>query len=169
MALFLFVFVTQYLIQSRCVSIATTRWSLVGAPVNTHLKKLIFPESAHRKQFLIGTWVLLSLSLASLCCWWAQSYADIWHCSEFMIVMAVSCQKMALFSSLCSGSYIFPLPFLLCSLSLQRGGINVSFRAESLSTTCSQHLVSPGDSPLTTVPWKETVLWLRLRIVLVCG
>lgn len=38
-----------------------------GTREHTTEKELIFPESAHRKQFLIDTWVLLSLSLASLC------------------------------------------------------------------------------------------------------
>lgn len=51
--------------------IATTHWSLVGAPVGTQLKNNFpFPESAHRKQFLNDTWVILSRLLSSLCCCW---------------------------------------------------------------------------------------------------
>jgi hypothetical protein len=71
-------------------------------------------------------------------------------------------------SSLWSGSSIFPLPILQCSLNLHRGGINALFRAESPSITCS-HLVAPGVCTFIIVHWKETILWLSLGVALVVG
>lgn len=57
---------------------------------------------------------------------------------------------------------------LLSSLCLTEGGVNVLFRFEPSTITCSLHLKHPWISIFITIYYKESLVWWRLRVAFVC-